>query len=466
MNTTATVNTRSVSLSLVRSMLATSTALALPAVVCAQPTVREYPIPRAGAFPHDPAVGADGMVWYTDQANSYIGRFDPTTEQFVDYPTPTPGSGPHGITVAADGFVWYTGQSTGRLGRVDPTTGQITEYVLPANANRPHTPIAHAGAIWFTAQTNDTYGRFDPVTLQTQVWNAPSGSRPYGIAPAPDGSLWMALFGTNRLGRIDVTNGALTLFALPDAAARPRRLVVANDGLVYYSDFARGFLGRLDPATGQVREWRSPGTNPQPYGIWTGTDSRIWFDTSQANLMVAFDPRSEQMQSVAIPTSGNIVRNMTWDFARGRLWLALSGTGRIGRIQLEVPATVFGSACSGSLGIAHLAVGGAPRFGETLVLGVRNTAAPVAVLFAGQSDASWNNVPLPLSLGFIGAPACSMHAAWDLPVYSGAPGEVSLSVPRTLELGGSRLFFQWALAGEAGHVLTTTEAARIVIVGI
>src|SRR6266480_6052361 len=38
------------------------------------PVVVEYPLPRAKAFPHDPAVGADGIVWYTDQANSYIGR--------------------------------------------------------------------------------------------------------------------------------------------------------------------------------------------------------------------------------------------------------------------------------------------------------------------------------------------------------------------------------------------------------
>ena len=43
------------------------------------PTVVEYEIPRPGSFPHDPAVGADGIVWYTDQTNSFIGRLDPAT---------------------------------------------------------------------------------------------------------------------------------------------------------------------------------------------------------------------------------------------------------------------------------------------------------------------------------------------------------------------------------------------------
>jgi hypothetical protein len=38
---------------------------------------------------------------------------------------------------------------------------------------------------------------------------------------------------------------------------------------------------------------------------------------------------------VAIPTPGAIVRHMAVDPGRRRLWLALSGTGRIGMIQLD-----------------------------------------------------------------------------------------------------------------------------------
>src|SRR5574342_1019460 len=92
------------------------------------PAVVEYQRPRSGAFPHDPAVGKDGAVWYTDQANSYIGRLDPATGKVTDYPTPTPASGPHGIVVAPDGGVWYTANFTARLGRLDPATGQVREF--------------------------------------------------------------------------------------------------------------------------------------------------------------------------------------------------------------------------------------------------------------------------------------------------------------------------------------------------
>ena len=54
------------------------------------PTITEYQLPRPNAFPHDPAVGADGIVWYTDQNNSFIGRLDPATGKITDIPTPTP----------------------------------------------------------------------------------------------------------------------------------------------------------------------------------------------------------------------------------------------------------------------------------------------------------------------------------------------------------------------------------------
>src|SRR5438105_9568619 len=118
-----------------------------PAPVRAASTVVEYLLPRPRAFPHDPAVRRDGIVWYTDQANSYIGRLDPATGQVTDYATPTQASGPHGIVVAPDGGVWYTANFKARVGRLDPANGTIKEYVLAATARDPHTPLSYHGAL-------------------------------------------------------------------------------------------------------------------------------------------------------------------------------------------------------------------------------------------------------------------------------------------------------------------------------
>src|SRR6266436_982553 len=115
-----------------RNLIKLLPALGLIAAAASPLAVVEYQLPRAGAFPHDPAVGGDGIVWYTDQQNSFIGRLDPATGKITDYPTPTPASGPHGIVVAPDGSVWYTANFTARLGRLDPATGVIKEFPLPS----------------------------------------------------------------------------------------------------------------------------------------------------------------------------------------------------------------------------------------------------------------------------------------------------------------------------------------------
>ena len=148
--------------------------------------------------------------------------------------------------------------------------------------------------------------------------------------------IWMALFGTNQIGRIDPADGKIKIFPLPAAGARPRRLIVDAKGIVWYSDYARGKLGRLDPVTGQVRDFASPGGDgSEPYGIAAGTDGRIWYNESGRDQMVAFDPASERFETVKIPTPGSVVRNMAVDSSRARLWLALSGIQKLGRIDLK-----------------------------------------------------------------------------------------------------------------------------------
>ena len=112
------------------------------------------------------------------------------------------------------------------------------------------------------------------------------------------------------------------------------RLQVGDDGTVWYTDYGRGYLGAFDPATREIREWKSPGENAGPYGIAIGTDGRIWYCESRTGRMVAFDPKTEKMAVVPIPTAGAIVRHMETDSTRHRVWLALSGTGRLGKIEV------------------------------------------------------------------------------------------------------------------------------------
>jgi hypothetical protein len=167
----------------------------------------------------------------------------------------------------------------------------------------------------------------------------------------PTGELVVLFFEGRRVRASRSTDGGATFApreAVADLAWRtysfgPEHLRAPNipsvavdaTGTVWYTDYARNYLGAYDPARGTTREWKSPSANAKPYGIVIGPDGRVWYDESGANTMVAFDPKTERMETVKIPTSPAVVRNIASDDQRGRIWLALSGTGRIGLIDLK-----------------------------------------------------------------------------------------------------------------------------------
>jgi virginiamycin B lyase len=81
---------------------------------------------------------------------------------------------------------------------------------------------------------------------------------------------------------------------LRDPGTRPRRLAVDMRGTVWYTDYARNYLGAYDPARGTTREWRSPSENAKPYGIVIGPDGRIWLALSGTGRIGLIDLRTAQ----------------------------------------------------------------------------------------------------------------------------------------------------------------------------
>lgn len=86
-------------------------------------SIKEWVVPTPGSRPHDPALGADGSIWYSGQMANVLGRFDPKTQQFKEYHPKTPGSGPHGLVADKDGNIWFTSNFKGYIGKLDPKTG-------------------------------------------------------------------------------------------------------------------------------------------------------------------------------------------------------------------------------------------------------------------------------------------------------------------------------------------------------
>jgi virginiamycin B lyase len=297
-------------------------------------TIREWAVPTKGAHPHDPAVGADGALWFTEQMANKIGRLDPMTGQFKEYPLKVTNSGPHGLVEDGEGNIWFTGNFAGYIGKLEPTTGEVKEYKMPVEkADDPHSLIFDAhGILWFTLQGANMLGRLDPKSGKIELKDVPTESAlPYGIQMRSDGVPFFCELGTHKIGSIDPKTMAIHDYDLPKEV-RPRRLAIDAQDRVYFSDFKSGHLGRLDPKTGEVKLWDSPGgAESNPYGITITPDGLVWYSESgvKPNTMVRFDPKTEMFAKAAIPSGGGVVRNMaaTKD---GRVYIACSGVDKVG----------------------------------------------------------------------------------------------------------------------------------------
>jgi len=114
----------------------------------------------------------------------------------------------------------------------------------------------------------------------------------------------------------------------------------------------------------------------------------------------------------------------------------------------------FGQACPPSAP-PLLEAQGLPWLGEGFVLRARPLAAGSAALgLLGVSDASWAGLPLPLDLGILGFPSCSIYASGDLvlalPMQAGG-AEWTLALPNDPALAG-RPFFAQVLALNGGRL--------------
>jgi virginiamycin B lyase len=300
--------------------------------------IREWSVPTKGAHPHDPAVGPDGALWFTEQMANKLGRLDPKTGNFREYPLVYgKNSGPHGLVADANGNIWYTANFGGYIGKLDPRTGDVTEFRMPSEkVDDPHTAVFDAqGTLWFTAQGGNAVGRLDPNTGKIVLKEVPTESAlPYGIQVNSKGLPVFCELGSNKIGSVNPKSLEITEYTLPESA-RPRRLAIAADDTVYFTDFKSGHLGRLNMSTGEVKMYASPGgPESNPYGITITPNGMVWYSESgvNPNTIVRFDPRTETFARANIPSGGGVVRNMAAT-ADGRVYIACSGVDKVGIVE-------------------------------------------------------------------------------------------------------------------------------------
>jgi virginiamycin B lyase len=300
-------------------------------------TIKEWAVPSKGGHPHDPAVGPDGALWFSEQMVNKLGRLDPKTGEIKEYPLPGENAGPHGLVADRDGNIWFTANFGGYIGKLDPRTGHVDQFKMTSDkADDPHSLVFDAhGIIWFTVQGGNMVGRLDPASGKITLKEVPTESAlPYGIQINSQGVPIFCELGTHKIGAIDTKTMAITEYNLPEEA-RPRRLAIAADDSVYFTDFKSGHLGVLNTSNGAVKMYASPGgPDSNPYGIVITPDGMVWYSESgvKPNTIIRFDPKTQTFARADIPSGGGVVRNMAAT-PDGRVYIACSGVDKVGIVE-------------------------------------------------------------------------------------------------------------------------------------
>jgi virginiamycin B lyase len=121
---------------------------------------------------------------------------------------PSADARPRRIALTPDDVVWYTDYARGYLGRYDPKTGSIREFPSPGGRESQPYGIATVGdAVWYSesAVRPNTLVRFDPKTEKFQTWAIPSGGGVVrNMMRTADNNLVLACSGVNKVALVEI----------------------------------------------------------------------------------------------------------------------------------------------------------------------------------------------------------------------------------------------------------------------
>lgn len=292
--------------------------------------VTQYDLPDRLAQPHDVVGTPDGMMWYSDFGQQFLGRLNPKTGAVTEFPVaefkPAYLDGSLDIEVDPNGDLWLANLYQGGVDRFDPKTQTFKQWAVPPAAHPDFTQASMVapnhmnadGKIWTNNQDDHSFRRLDP---QTGTWETfgpyyyPGSTthtfNAYGLVTDTTNGIWGFDFGGTAIGHLDPKTGTFKIIPTPTDVSHPRRgRLDDRTGMLWFAEYAVNRIGSYDTKAdnGTIKEYVLPTPYDSPYDVVADKNGDVWTGSMSTDRITRLDPATGRILDYQLPFTTNTRR--------------------------------------------------------------------------------------------------------------------------------------------------------------
>ena len=316
----------------------------------------EYDLPRRSTQPHDATVDADGIVWFADFGENWVGRLDPRTGEVKEWRLPLPASRPFppfhpgtlDVALDRDGNPWIALMRQAAVARLDKKTGSVRTYSLPPEYQQLGSTVIMVaptanGQVWFArlmqgggAGSEDLRASLHLLEPRTgEMKHYPVPSSVYGLEALPNGNAMVFSLFSDVIVEVDAATGKNTVYTPPTPRSGPRRGAIDAQGRAWFAEYRAGRIGMFDPRTKAFQEWLLPRfASADPYSVAVDRNGDAWAGGMYTDYVFRLNPATGKVTKFLMPTVNANVRMVDVDRSeKPSVWIGANHHARIIRIE-------------------------------------------------------------------------------------------------------------------------------------
>jgi virginiamycin B lyase len=302
--------------------------------------VTEYDLPNRQIEPHDVMLDRQGMVWYSDFGQMFLGKMDPRTGKVTQYPIPENKKGfPVGtlnLEFDKDDNPWIGVMYQGTIAKFDRKTETFQLFPTPKEWDTDADQLGHLALtgtpvdnkVWVKNSDGNNIYRLDLATNKYESLGSFKDPRTnrrigtYGLHSDAENNIYLLDFSAGNIVKIDAKTKLPTVYLTPTPNSKPRRGRVDDQDRLWFAEYQGDAIGMFDPKTEKISEWKVPTPWSAPYDAMAGKNGEAWTGSMLTDRVARLDIQSGQYTEYQLPHSTNIRRVFVDDSKKpGTLWV-------------------------------------------------------------------------------------------------------------------------------------------------